>query len=270
MTAHKVHTLDEHSLAINEIVDVISGIAHQTNRLALDAAIQAAMAGENGKGFSAVAADIRRLAERTKEEASMITRMVRSIREEIGNVAQSMQDTQEQTATGTHLTEETGIALESIFAAVEHQAQEIENISQMALQQLHAAHAVTQIIQKVSASTLQNSSNTHLASQSVEHLARLVEQLRISVAAFKLRDNQNHYTPTPSTQVFEENDLDNPTTVSSVLRAVSPIYQPLRLTSTGESQEPNTTTDTPVPQPTSGSFSLYPLANGQPLNGNNG
>lgn len=268
MTAHKVLTLDERSRAINDIVDVISGIAHQTNRLALDAAIQAAMAGENGKGFSAVAADIRRLAERTKEEASMITRMVRSIREEIGDVTQSMQDTQEQTAKGTHLTEETGIALEAIFAAVEHQAQEIEHISQMSQQQLQAAHAVTQIMQKVSASTLQNSSNTHLASQSVEHLARLVEQLRTSVAAFKLRDNQNHYTP--STQIFEVNDLDNPTTVSSVLRAVSPLYQPLRLTSTGESQEPNTATDTPVPQPTSGSFSLSPLADRQSLNSNNG
>ncbi|HWS82947.1 MAG TPA: methyl-accepting chemotaxis protein, partial [Ktedonobacteraceae bacterium] len=174
-TASKVHTLDERSREINEIVDVISGIAHQTNRLALDAAIQAAMAGENGKGFSAVAADIRRLAERTKEEASMITRTVRSVREEIGAVAQSMQDTEQQTAKGTHLTEETGIALESIFAAVEHQAHEIENISQMALQQLQAAHAVTQIMQKVSASTRQNSTNTHQASQSVQHLAHLVE-----------------------------------------------------------------------------------------------
>lgn len=266
MTAHKVHNLDERSREINDIVDVISGIAHQTNRLALDAAIQAAMAGENGKGFSAVAADIRRLAERTKEEASMITRMVRNIRVEIGDVTQSMQDTQQQTAKGTHLTEETGIALESIFAAVEYEAHEIENISQMSLQQLQAAHAVTQIMQKVSASTLQNSSNTHQASQSVEHLAHLVEQLRTSVAAFKLRDNQNHYAP--STHIFVENDLDNPTTVSSVLRAVSPIYQPLRLTPTGESQEINADRDTPVPQSTSGYLSLYPLSDGQ--SGNDG
>jgi methyl-accepting chemotaxis protein len=267
MTAHKVHTLDERSREINDIVDVISGIAHQTNRLALDAAIQAAMAGENGKGFSAVAADIRRLAERTKEEANMITRMVRNIREEIGDVSQSMQDTQQQTAKGTHLTKETGIALESIFAAVEHQAHEIENISQMALQQLQAAHAVTQIMQKVSASTRQNSNNTRQASQNVEHLARLVEELRTSVGAFKLHDNQNHYNP--SIQIFVEDDLDNSTTVSSVLRAVSPIYQPLRLTPIGESQEKNTDTDTPVPQTTSDSFSLYPLADKQSFNCNN-
>lgn len=277
MTAHKVHTLDERSCEINEIVDVISGIAHQTNRLALDAAIQAAMAGENGKGFSAVAADIRRLAERTKEEASMITRMVRSIREEIGNVAQSMQDTQQQTSKGTHLTEETGIALESIFAVIDHQAHEIENISQMAQQQLQAAHAVTQIMQKVSASTRQSSSNTRQAAQSVEHLARLVEQLRISVAAFKLRDNQNYYAP--STHIFVEHDLDssttehnlnNPTTVSSVLRAVSPIYQPLHLISTGENQMIDREKDTPVPQTTSGSLLPYPISDRQSPNSNNG
>src|SRR5207244_9605072 len=71
------------ALPIYEIVAAISNIAHQTNRLALDAAIQAAMAGENGKGFGAVAADIRRLAERAKEEASMIARIVRSVREDI-------------------------------------------------------------------------------------------------------------------------------------------------------------------------------------------
>src|SRR3989440_9589803 len=66
-TATKVQTLGDRSREINNIVEVIAGIAHQTNRLALDAAIQAAMAGENGKGFGAVAADIRRLAERAKD-----------------------------------------------------------------------------------------------------------------------------------------------------------------------------------------------------------
>ena len=75
-----MQTLGERSLEINNIIDAISGIAHQTNRLALDAAIQAAMAGENGKGFAAVAADIRRLAERAKDQASTITKIVRSVR----------------------------------------------------------------------------------------------------------------------------------------------------------------------------------------------
>src|SRR5450631_1654804 len=83
-TASKVQTLGDRSREINEIVDVISSIAHQTNRLALDAAIQAAMAGENGKGFGAVAADIRRLAERAKDQTNKITSIVRGVREDIG------------------------------------------------------------------------------------------------------------------------------------------------------------------------------------------
>lgn len=267
-TASKVHTLDERSREINEIVDVISAIAHQTNRLALDAAIQAAMAGENGKGFSAVAADIRRLAERTKEETSMITRMVRSVREEIAAVAQSMQDTELQTTKGMHLTQETGTALESVFAAVEHQAHEIENISQTALQQLRVAHAISQIMQKVSALTRQNSTNTHQASQSVQHLARLVEELHTSVAAFKLRDNQSYDSSSndQSIKIRMGDNLDNPITVSTVLRAVS---QPLHLSSTEANLETQTNIETPVPQTTS-ALSLSSLSNAHSSNSNNG
>ena len=85
-TASKVQLLGNRSRDIDEIAAAISNIAHQINRLALDAAIQAAMAGENGKGFGAVAADIRRLAERAKEETSIVTRIARSIREDIGAI----------------------------------------------------------------------------------------------------------------------------------------------------------------------------------------
>src|SRR6266516_4545922 len=96
-TSSKVQTLGERSREINNIVEVISTVAHQTNRLALDVAIQAAMAGENGKNFGTIAADIRRLAERTKEQASVIGRIVRSVREDIGAAAVSMQDTERET-----------------------------------------------------------------------------------------------------------------------------------------------------------------------------
>src|ERR1019366_1740415 len=177
---------------INEIVDAIGSSTHQTNRLALDAAIQAAMAGENGKGFGAVAADIRRLAERAKDQTNMIARIVRSVREDIGALAVSMQDTERETATGTTLTQETGVALESIFAAVEHQAQEIEIINQASMQQLHASSSVVQIMHRISESTRQSSLSTREASQDMERLTRLVEQLSASVEAFKLREPQDY------------------------------------------------------------------------------
>lgn len=102
-TSGKVQVLGERSREINNIVEVISGIAHQTNRLALDAAIQAAMAGDNGKGFGAVAADIRRLAERSKEQTNIITRIVRSVLEDINTASLAMSETERETSIGTQL-----------------------------------------------------------------------------------------------------------------------------------------------------------------------
>ncbi len=219
LTASKVQDLGERSREIDEIVTVISSIAHQTNRLALDAAIQAAMAGENGKGFGAVAADIRRLAERAKEQVSSITKIVRNVREEVGAVAISMQDTERETMSGTRLTQEAGVALGSIFSAVERQAREIENINNVAMQQLQSSSAVVQIMHSVSESTQQSSTSTRDASQNMERLARLVEQLRSSVEAFKLRDDQSYFFA--STDVSMEDEQNSQMTVSGVFRTVS-------------------------------------------------
>jgi methyl-accepting chemotaxis protein len=225
-TASKVQLLGDRSREIDEIVAAISNIAHQTNRLALDAAIQAAMAGENGKGFGAVAADIRRLAERAKEEASTVTRIVRSIREDIGAVAVAMQDTEHETSVGAKLTQEAGTTLGSIFAAIDHEAEEIENISLMTTQQLQSSGAIVQIMQGVSDTTEQSSTSTRDASQNMERLARLVEQLRASVEAFKLREDQNYYAPTQFDITPIENEQNNQMTVSGIFRTVTGAAQP--------------------------------------------
>ncbi len=174
-TANKVQTLSERSHEINNIVEVIATVAHQTNRLALDAAIQAAMAGENGKGFAAVAADIRRLAEKAKEEVKAIVHIVRSIREDIGSVAVSMRDTQLETSLGADLAQETEKSLQRIFGLIERQAQEIETINQMAMQQLESSSNIVQVMQSVSHSTQQSSQSTHEASQNMEYLTRLTK-----------------------------------------------------------------------------------------------
>ncbi|HLJ34334.1 MAG TPA: methyl-accepting chemotaxis protein, partial [Ktedonobacteraceae bacterium] len=221
ITAGKVQTLGERSREINNIVEAISAIAHQTNRLALDAAIQAAMAGENGKGFGAVAADIRRLAERAKDQASSIARIVRSVREDIGAAAVSMQDTERETSAGSKLTEEAGVALESIFTAVEYQAHEIETINKAATQQLQSSSAIVQIMHGISESTHQSSMSTRDASQNMERLARLVEQLRSSVEAFKLRENQGYYVPSSNVNIAPDEEQDSQLTVSGIFRTVS-------------------------------------------------
>ncbi len=221
ITAGKVQTLGERSREINEIVDGISTIAHQTNRLALDAAIQAAMAGENGKGFGAVATDIRRLAERAKEQAGSITRIVRSVREDIAAAAVSMQDTERETSAGSKLTVETGAALESIFTAIEYQAYEIETINRAATQQVQSSSSIVQIMHNLSETTQQSSMSTRDASQNMERLARLVEQLRSSVEAFRLRESQGFYFPSANVSVVPEEETDNQLTVSGIFRTVS-------------------------------------------------
>lgn len=189
-TSEKVQLLGERSREINAIVKAISSIAHQTNRLALDAAIQAAMAGENGKGFGAVASDIRRLAERSKEQTQQITQIVNDVLEDINAAADAMLATEHEAAAGSQMVSEAGSALEAVFSVVEHQAGEITSINQVAIQQLQTSNAVVQMMQSVSDITQKAATSTREVSVQMEHIARLAEQLNASVEVFKLRDNQ--------------------------------------------------------------------------------
>ena len=256
-TSSKVQTLGDRSREINNIVEVIANIAHQTNRLALDAAIQAAMAGENGKGFGAVAADIRRLAERAKDQASSITRIVRAVREDIGAVAVSMRDTERETSAGSELAQEAGTSLASIFGVVERQASEIEAINLMAAQQLQSSSSVVQTMHSVSESTEQSSASTRDAAQNMERVARLAEQLLASVEAFKLRENLNYYAPMGEVAFTPEADYQNQLSLSGAFRTV---------TSSAYSSPSNSNTFPPS-RTTSGPFAPYPTPPYQQGNG---
>jgi len=197
-TAKKVGILGTRSLEINQIVEVISNIAYQTHRLALDASVQAGMAGENGKGFAAVAADIRRLAERTKEQTSKVTSIVHSVHDDVGSVATSMLETEKETTVGAQLIQETGNALATIFALVERQAQDIQHINQRILQLLHSSSNVVQIMQGVSESTQQSSASTRSVARNMEYLAQQAKQLQVSVKVFKLRSDRELSQRSPS------------------------------------------------------------------------
>ncbi len=260
-TSTKVQTLGDRSREINNIVEVIATIAHQTNRLALDAAIQAAMAGENGKGFGAVAADIRRLAERAKDQASSIARIVRGVREDIGAVAVSMRDTERETSSGAELAQEAGTSLELIFGVVERQASEIEAINRMASQQLQSSGAVVQIMQAVSDSTQRSSTSTRDAAENMERLARLAEQLLASVEAFKLRENLNYYAPMGNTSITPAQEYQNQLSVSGAFRTITASAQP----SNGGGYN-NANALAPAAR-TTGPFSPYPMSPQQQNNG---
>lgn len=187
-TSMKVLSLGARSLEINDVVEAISNIAQQTNRLALDAAIQAAMAGENGKGFGAVAADIRRQAERAKEQTVMIGQIVRNVLEDIRIASLAMQETEEEASSGTKLTQQVGRALESIFSIVEHQANEIEATNQVAKSHVQSSTVVVKIMQDVALSAQQTGESTREATRQMERMAQLAGQLLTSVDVFKVRE----------------------------------------------------------------------------------
>jgi methyl-accepting chemotaxis protein len=194
-TAAKVQKLDEHSRAINSTVDVISAIVKQTNQLAYDAEVLASRGGEDARGFGAVAADIQRLAERATGQAHSIAYIVKSVRQDISAGIASMRDTERESAAGAERAREAGAALETILAAVELQAQEVEGINDMAARQLQSFTTIVQIIQRMSQATRQMNMSTRQTSQNVEGLAQQVEQLRRSVEIFKLRKGRYGASP---------------------------------------------------------------------------
>jgi methyl-accepting chemotaxis protein len=187
-TSGKVRKLDEHSRDINEILHVLASIAQQTNFLAHEAVSQAAIVGENGKGFSAVAADIQRLAERVKGQVSSIAEIVGTVREGVQQTSVAMLVTEQKCSAGTLLTQNAGDALETIFASIEDQAKEIASIHQMATQQLQAFSVVEHMVQNISDSAQQVNGQAREATWNVEALAHLVEALHNSVEVFELNE----------------------------------------------------------------------------------
>ena len=188
-TARRVLVLRDRSSEINEIVEVIQNIAHLTNRLALDASIQAAMAGENGKGFRAIANDIRHLSENAKMQTSMIAQIVRGVTEEVKATSEAMQDTVKETAEDAALVQESGTAFEKIYVVVEQQALEIEAIKQVVLTLSQSSSSVAEIVRGVSMSTQQSTARTREMANTMKKLSYRGEQLLGSVEAFKLRDD---------------------------------------------------------------------------------
>ena len=200
LTVSKVQGLEEHSQEINNIVRTISGIAHQTNRLALDASIQAALAGEAGKAFRAVAEDIRRAAEVAKTQTTSIERIVGKIGEDIQEVTASVRETEAETRLGTKSSREAGTAFDAIFAAVNRQAGEIEMINQAAMQQLAVSSGVVQTMQGVSATTFSSGQSIREEVARMERVAQLAERLLLSAEVFKLREDQD---------IFASQNADN-------------------------------------------------------------
>src|SRR5437667_1455228 len=190
-TSKKIKRLGERSNEIGEIVRIIEDIADQTNLLALNAAIQSAMAGEHGRGFAVVADEIRLLAERSTESTKRIATLVKSIQGDTFEAVVAMEDSTQEVVKGSQLADEAGRALNSIYTAVERQAQMIETIAHAANEQAQVSDNVAVAMGQISEITRQTDAGTQEAAMSVSYLAELADQLRASVSTFRLPDHAN-------------------------------------------------------------------------------
>jgi twitching motility protein PilJ len=187
-TSKRIKRLGESSQEIGNIVELINDIAEQTNILALNASIQASMAGEAGRGFAVVADEVQRLAERAANATKQIEVLVRTIQADTNEAVVSMERSTTDVVGGARLAENAGAALEEIEQVSNQIASLVQNISASSRQQTSAAQDIArnmQVLREISAQTAENSSAT---TNSIGKLAQLSAQLRKSVAGFRLPD----------------------------------------------------------------------------------
>jgi twitching motility protein PilJ len=185
-TSKRIKRLGESSQEIGNIVELINDIAEQTNILALNASIQASMAGEAGRGFAVVADEVQRLAERAANATKQIEVLVRTIQADTNEAVVSMERSTTDVVGGALLAENAGAALQEIEQVSNQIASLVQNISSSSRQQAGAAQDISknmQVLREISTQTADNSATT---SESVAKLAELSAQLRKSVSGFRL------------------------------------------------------------------------------------
>ena len=185
-TSKRIKRLGESSQEIGSIVELINDISEQTNILALNAAVQAASAGEAGRGFAVVADEVQRLAERTSGATRRIEGLVQAIQADTNEAVSSMEQTTAEVVSGARLAEDAGTALTEIERVSNALNTLIKNISVAAQQQASAATDITETMGVIRQITSQTSDGANHTADSIGHLAQLAAELRRSVADFKL------------------------------------------------------------------------------------
>ncbi|MFN5166517.1 MAG: methyl-accepting chemotaxis protein [Pseudomonadota bacterium] len=185
-TSKRIKRLGESSQEIGEITELIGDITEQTNVLALNAAIQAASAGEAGRGFSVVAEEVQRLAERSGDATRQIAAIVRTIQTDTQDAVAAMERSTQGVVEGARLSDAAGAALADIDRVTRELAELIERIAEQASREATSANVVADNIQHIFAVTEQTSAGTRSTAQMVRELSRSAEDLKASVARFKV------------------------------------------------------------------------------------
>jgi twitching motility protein PilJ len=185
-TSKRIKRLGESSQEIGEITELISDITEQTNVLALNAAIQAASAGEAGRGFSVVAEEVQRLAERSADATRQIAALVKAIQTDTQDAVAAMERSTQGVVEGAKLSDNAGTALSEIDRVSRRLAELIEQISSATLREAESANEVAGNIQHIFAVTEQTGEGTRSTAAQVRELSSMAEELRQSVARFKI------------------------------------------------------------------------------------
>jgi twitching motility protein PilJ len=185
-TSKRIKRLGESSQEIGEIVELISDITEQTNVLALNAAIQAASAGEAGRGFTVVAEEVQRLAERSAEATKQIGAIVKTIQTDTQDAVSAMEKSTQGVVEGAKLSDAAGQALSEIGSVSRQLAQLIEGITTTTEQQAKSANDVASSMQDILSITQQTTEGTKRTAVSIGQLAELAKELKGSVSGFKI------------------------------------------------------------------------------------
>ena len=185
-TSKRIKRLGESSQEIGEITELIADITEQTNVLALNAAIQAASAGEAGRGFSVVAEEVQRLAERSGDATRQIAALVKAIQTDTQDAVAAMERSTQGVIEGARLSDDAGAALTEIDRVARRLAELIEQISVTTSKEADQANEVAGSIQHIFVVTEQTGEGTRTTASQVRDLAHMADELRQSVARFKI------------------------------------------------------------------------------------
>ena len=194
-SADNIEKLGESSKQIGEIISVIDDIADQTNLLALNAAIEAARAGEQGRGFAVVADEVRKLAERTTEATKQIADMIKGIQRDTENAVRMMQNGNAEVTNGIQLADKAGAALKAIVDSSTHLLDMISQIATASEEQAATGEQITKNVAMISEVAQDTSRRITEIAHSADDLSRLTDELRGLVAQFKIMQSELGYTP---------------------------------------------------------------------------
>lgn len=194
-SAEAIYTLGQNSDKIGEIIQVIDDIADQTNLLALNAAIEAARAGEQGRGFAVVADEVRKLAERTTKATKEIAMMIKQIQKDTGSAVESMQKGTDEVEKGKALVNKAGSMLGEIISSSEKATDSVIQVAAASEEQSAASEEISKNVEAIRSVTQESTVGIQQIARAAEDLNRLTETLQNLVSKFNIDNGRgSHYS----------------------------------------------------------------------------